>query len=114
MALGAPRLACGLPPRRYCVYVRETQDQANDSVSNIRGMLESDRLGVYYPAMGQPSLGKFGQKQGWRRERLQTASGFIVDALGLDTAARGLKIGVQRPDLIIFDDIDGASSGAVG
>jgi hypothetical protein len=38
---------------------------------------------------------------------LIAASGYVIDALGLDTAARGLKVGVLRPDLIIFDDIDG-------
>ena len=107
VALGAPRLAEGRAPRRYCVYVRETQKQADDSVSNIREMLESDRLGVYYPALGQPSLGKHGLRKGWRRQRLIAASGYVIDALGLDTAARGLKVGVLRPDLIIFDDIDG-------
>ncbi len=69
-------------------------------------MLESDRLGVYYPSLGRPRLGKFGQKQGWRRSRVITASGLVMDALGLDTAARGLKVGALRPDLIIFDDID--------
>ncbi len=106
VALGAPRLAEGRAPRRYCVYVRETQKQADDSVSNIREMLESDRLGVYYPSLGQPSLGTHGLRKGWRRQRLIAASGYVIDALGLDTAARGLKVGVLRPDLIIFDDID--------
>ena len=106
VALGAPRFAGGASARRYVVYVRETQHQANDAVSNIRGMLESDRLGVYYPSLGRPSLGKFGQKQGWRRQRVITASGLVMDTLGLDTAARGLKVGALRPDLIIFDDID--------
>jgi hypothetical protein len=30
-----------------------------------------------------------------------------VDALGLDVAARGVKLEDQRPDILIFDDIDG-------
>lgn len=36
-----------------------------------------------------------------------TASGFIVDSLGLDRAVRGTKNVEYRPDLIIFDDVDG-------
>ncbi len=31
---------------------------------------------------------------------------FTLDALGLDVAARGVKVDDQRPDFIVFDDID--------
>ena len=106
VALGAPRLN-GQAARRYVVYVRETQAQADKSVGNIAEMLESDAVGVYYPGLATRKVSKFGQLKGWRRDRLYTASGLVVDALGLDTAARGLKVGRFRPDLIIFDDIDG-------
>jgi hypothetical protein len=37
---------------------------------------------------------------------LRTESGFTIDAIGLDTAARGAKVDEDRPDLIIVDDID--------
>lgn len=93
--------------RRYALYVRDTQDRADDSVSNIGALLESDAVAAYYPEHAEPLLGKFGNSRGWRRNRLRTAGGFTVDALGLDVAARGVKLEDQRPDLIIFDDIDG-------
>jgi hypothetical protein len=38
-----------------------------------------------------------------------TASGFIVDALGLDGAGRGVKLDEHRPDLFAFDDVDEVS-----
>jgi len=57
-------------------------------------------------------VSKYGQVKGWRRDRLYTASGLVVDALGIDTAARGLKVGRFRPDMIIFDDIDGRHDSA--
>ncbi|MDE2473057.1 MAG: hypothetical protein KGL35_31195, partial [Bradyrhizobium sp.] len=49
--------------------------------------------------------------RGWRREQLQTSGGFTVDALGLDTAARGSKVDAARPDLIVLDDIDALHDG---
>ncbi|MBW2674815.1 MAG: DNA-packaging protein [Deltaproteobacteria bacterium] len=93
--------------KKYCWYIRETQDQADKSVENIAALLESDEIMAYYPAMGERAIGKFGKPRGWRRSRLVTDGGLTVDALGLDTAARGVKFEEQRPDLIVFDDIDG-------
>lgn len=85
--------------RKYILYVRDTQERADDSVSNIAALLESVGVGR--------RLNKYGQSRGWRRNRIRTADGFTVDALGLDVAGRGVKLENQRPDVIIFDDIDG-------
>lgn len=93
--------------RRYVLYVCETQDQADDHVAAIGEMLESDRVGLFYPELGQPLVNKQGHSRGWRHNRLTTASGFRVDGLGLDTSARGIKFGKDRPDLIVVDDVDG-------
>lgn len=93
--------------RRYVLYVRDTQDRADDSVTNIAKLLESDTVARHYPEHAERSVGKFGNSQGWRRNRIRTAGGFTVDALGLDVAARGAKLGDYRPDVIVFDDIDG-------
>lgn len=92
--------------RKYAWYVRDTQPRADDSVSNIATLLESSSLARYYPEHGERKVGKFGDSKGWRRNRLRTAGGFTIDALGLDVAGRGAKIDEQRPDLIILDDID--------
>lgn len=95
--------------RRYVLYVSSTQQQADDHVANIAGLLESERLGAADRALAERSLGKYGNSRGWRRNRLRTAAGFTVDALGLDTAARGVKLDEMRPDLIVLDDIDDTS-----
>lgn len=92
--------------RRYALYVRDTQDRADDSVSNIAALLESESVKRYYPEHAERLVGKYGNSQGWRRNRIRTAGGFTVDALGLDVAGRGVKLLEQRPDMIIFDDID--------
>lgn len=104
---GLAALCAARGTRRYAWYVCETQDQADDHVSNIGAMLESPSIAAYNPAASQRLIGKFGNAKGWRRNRLRCASGFTVDALGLDTARRGVKLEEQRPDLIIFDDVDG-------
>ena len=93
--------------RRYCLYISETQEQADDHVSTIATLLEGRAIEAGYPDMASPLVGKFGNTRGWRRNRMRTASGFTVDALGLDSAARGVKLDEMRPDLMVFDDLDG-------
>lgn len=93
--------------RRYGLYVCDTQDRADDHVGTVAAMLESERVELFYPDLAARAVGKFGNSKGWRRNRLRTRSGFVLDAIGLDTAARGVKLEDQRPDLMIFDDIDG-------
>lgn len=101
VALGARRA------RRYGLYVCETQDQADDHVGNIGSLLEAETVDEWYPWMGERLVGKFGNSKGWRRNRLRTSTGFTIDAIGLDSAARGVKLEDQRPDFLVFDDIDG-------
>lgn len=92
--------------RHYVLYVSGTQDQADKHVATLATLMESPRIAMFYPEFGKPAVGKFGNPKGWRRNRLTTASGFIVDAIGLDTAARGIKVDQQRPDVIVVDDLD--------
>jgi len=93
--------------RRYGLYVGETQEQADDHVSTIGTLLESSTVATRYPHHADRAVGKYGNSRGWRRNRLQTRGGAIVDAIGLDAARRGAKIEHQRPDFLAFDDIDG-------
>jgi predicted phage terminase large subunit-like protein len=85
--------------RRYGLYVCGVQEQADDHVGNVSTMLENPFLGV------ERAVGKYGQSRGWRRNRLRTPN-FTLDAIGLDTAARGIKIDEDRPDFIVLDDLD--------
>lgn len=99
--------AAALGTRRYGLLVCETQEQADDHVANVAGMLESPAFALAYPDASARSVNKYGNSKGWRRNRLRTRSGFTLDAIGLDTAARGVKLDEARPDVLIFDDLDG-------
>lgn len=90
--------------RRFALYLCETQDQAVEHTQSIADYLE--RLGV------QKLTGAFGNQKGWRKGQLRTEHGFNVMPFGLDTAARGIKLGDYRPDLVIVDDIDGTEDSA--
>lgn len=92
--------------RQFVLYVRGTQDKANESISNIAAKLESRNIEQYYPKLSDRKLSKYGHSKGWRVDTLRTASGFNVVGLGLDAAIRGVKLEDYRPDFIIFDDID--------
>lgn len=91
--------------RTYCLYVCGTQDQADKHVQTIARMLESDTVAKYAPTIGKPKVSQNGNRT-WNRKMVTTATGFTVEAIGLDKAVRGQKIDWARPDLIAFDDID--------
>lgn len=69
-------------------------------------MLESLPFASWVPNMAARLENQFGHSRGWQHNRLRTASGFNVLAVGLDVATRGLKLDQYRPDLIILDDVD--------
>lgn len=95
--LGVARVGAKLS-RRFVLYIGDTQEQADKHVQSIASLFE--KLGV------ERAINKYGTSKGWRRDQLRTANGFNVAALGLDTAARGIKLDEFRPDFMLFDDID--------
>jgi hypothetical protein len=100
IALGARRR------RRYGLYVCAVQDNANDHLQTIANKLESDAIAELYPDLADRMMGKHGNSKGWNVQRLRCKSGFTMDAVGLDTATRGVKLDDDRPDFMVFDDID--------
>lgn len=95
--LGAVRVGVK-KTRRFVLYVSATQGQANKHVQAIAHRFE---------VLDIPrAVNRYGNSIGWRVDMLRVANGFNVLALGLDAAARGIKLGDDRPDLIILDDVD--------
>lgn len=91
--------------RTYCMYVCETQDQADKHVQTVARMLEQDSVAQFAPDIGKPRVSKNGNRS-WNRQVVQTATGYVIEAIGLNKATRGQKIDWARPDLIVPDDID--------
>lgn len=106
VAIGARRV------RRYAWYICESQTQADTHVQTIADLLESAAVQYSFPALAQRRVGIHGNSRGWRRNRLSTASGLTIDAIGLDTARRGSRMREARPDFMVFDDIDGRHDSA--
>lgn len=92
--------------RKYGLYVSSTQDKADGHVMTIGSLVESKPYANYYNKMSKRAVNKYGTAKGWKRNRLITASGFAVDAFGLDSGLRGVKIEEARPDFIVIDDVD--------
>jgi hypothetical protein len=95
--MGIARVGAKLS-RRFVLYICSTQFQAEDHVTHISSLF--GRIGV------RRGISKYGASLGWSHKRLRTENGFNVAALGLDVAARGIKLDQYRPDLMIFDDFD--------
>jgi len=76
----------------------ETQEQADDPSERRRLARNTSVRGRISRGL-RPARRQVRQSKGWRRNRLRTASGFTIVAIGLDTAARGVKLDEDRPDL---------------
>lgn len=55
----------------------------------------------------EPARNPLGASRGWRKDMIRTADGFNLVAVGWDVATRGIRLGEMRPDVILFDDVDG-------
>lgn len=93
--------------RRYWIYVSDTQEMADEHVLAIAGLFELPTVEIYYPHHANRKVNKYGSAKAWRRNRLITEAGGVVDALGLDTArGRGLKFENMVADGVCLDDVD--------
>lgn len=93
----------------YCLYLCESQDQANEHLGNIKGLIEhpDSRLVQYYPGMALADVATIENVRARDRADLFICgNGWIARAKGLDAKLRGIRIGDRRPDDINIDDID--------
>lgn len=104
----------GHKKRRYGWYVQEVQGQSDNTLANVGASFRSKRMAPYHPELASAKAVYYEdkgvtklQRGQWNRQRLTVSNGFVMDAMGLDSARRGARVEDQRPDFIIFDDIDG-------
>ncbi len=93
----------------YCLYISESQDQADEHNGNCKILIESpeSRLLEYYPPMAVADVATIeGVRAKDRIDIFITESGWICRSKGMNSKLRGLRIGNRRPDDINLDDID--------
>ena len=83
---------------RYIFVVSDTVGQAASILDVIKTELAyNERLRINYPIACKPGAV-------WNRDRIETASGVCVEALGTGQKVRGKKHKQYRPSLIVLDD----------
>lgn len=98
VTLGAPAWAVCCQLRKYIIICSDSSEQADLQLENLKDELEANvRI-----------LEDFGVQRGseWAKGRFVTATDIRVEALGAGKKIRGRKYKENRPDLIIFDDIE--------
>lgn len=96
----------GEKKRRFGVYFCATQDQADDHLASISGLLERPTVQRRYPDLCEKDLTQFGVAKGWNVSLIRTKLGFSMMSAGVEKAVRGSRLDDQRFDLGILDDID--------
>jgi hypothetical protein len=88
---------------RFAVAFAHADAQATGHLSTFKRELDTNRLlAVDFPELADPNGRRLADRQGM----LHTAGGFVFAARGVDSASLGLKVAEQRPDLLIFDDVE--------
>lgn len=98
----------------YSLFVSETDDQAQEHLGNTRILIEhpDSKLLNYYPMMSIAADKSKGLPDIDRRELFIAKNGWIARAKGLKSKMRGLRVGTQRPNQILCDDIDDVNDSA--
>jgi hypothetical protein len=84
----------------YLLEVSNTFDAAADLLDDLRAELDANPK-IIQDFGNQKTINKK-----WERGYFITADGFIGRALGIGQKVRGLRVGKDRPDFIIIDDLE--------
>ena len=85
----------------------DTDTQAQTHLATFKSELDNNALiRADYPDLVAPKTRGRGQVEADRVSLYHSRSGFVFAAAGMDSSNLGLKVGHQRPDLIILDDIE--------
>lgn len=109
----APIAEACLLGKGYALYISGSQDQANKHLASIETLLTSDMVRYYYPQMSRPRKGDTDKNRAWNQKMLYLASGYVLQAIGLDVGIRGANVDDMRVTLDLIDDIDDRSDTAL-
>jgi phage terminase large subunit-like protein len=92
---------------RFAVAFAHADAQATGHLATFKRELEHNPLlRADFPDLCEPARRQTGTTLADRQGMLHTRAGFVFAARGVDSASLGLKVGDQRPDLIVCDDIE--------
>jgi hypothetical protein len=92
--------------RSYGLYTSNTSRQTVDAIAGVGQLFSGSLVAAAFPHVAEQYRTEQGVARDWTKHRLRTGSGFTLDGIGLDQAIRGARVGSNRPDLLIFDDLE--------
>lgn len=100
-------MAVALELRPYMMWISDVEDQVTDKVTTVGVLLQAPRMRMAFPAAAEPWRDpSTGTKVDWRQGRIRTSVGVTLDAGGIDQAMRGRLVILDRPGIIVLDDIE--------
>jgi len=93
---------------RFVAAFADSAGQAEEHLQTFKDELDTNEaLAKDFPELCTPLVGKRKNTAiAQSRDQIRQANGFAFVAKGADSKTLGLKINKQRPDLILFDDIE--------
>lgn len=105
--LVAPLWAMAHGHRRYIAAFADSGPQAQQHLMSVKRELDTNTLlRRDFPALCRPARRPGGATVSDSQTLLLTESGAVFQARGIDSSTLGAKLGNQRPDLLLFDDIE--------
>lgn len=81
--------------------------QAETHLATAKGEIDrNERLRLDYPGFCTPAKRPSGNSVADTQSMYVAKNGFVFAARGIDSSSLGMKVGEQRPDLILLDDIE--------
>jgi phage terminase large subunit-like protein len=93
---------------KFVAAFSDSASQAEDHLQTFKDELDSnERLTRDYPDLCRPLMGNQVKRYvAQSSTQIRQANGFTFMAKGIDAKTLGMKVGRQRPDLLLFDDIE--------
>lgn len=97
---------------KFIAAFSDTATQSELHLQSIRMQLDHNQLlRQDFPALCEPLLRTRGQNVSDNRGLYVARSGVSIMARGIDSSTLGAKVGNERPDVLIFDDIEPPEAG---
>lgn len=107
MYLILPLWALAHKHRKYTIAIADTASQAETHLRTLKGELDSNQLlRTDFESLCTPRTNSKGMTEKDTQTMYVAKSGIVFQAAGITTGVRGSKVGNQRPDLVIGDDIE--------